>query len=116
MEEWLANLELSEYTQLFHREGYKSADDIVNLKDLDLAQLKSMGITKKGESVCRTVSVRFRISYDTLFLAHLQRLKVALDSLALPSQSKLTLYFKQERVKVGVFYTIIFWAHEKLHN
>lgn len=44
----MTDLELSEYTELLHQEGYKEKEDIVNLKDLDEVQLKAMGITKKG--------------------------------------------------------------------
>ncbi len=39
---------MEEYTELFHREGYKNAEDIINLKELDVTQLKAMGITKRG--------------------------------------------------------------------
>jgi hypothetical protein len=47
--EWLESLELSEYTSLFHSEGYREGEeDMANLKELDIAQLKKMGITKKG--------------------------------------------------------------------
>jgi len=44
----LEQLDLSEYTQLFHSEGYKKKKDMDNLKDLDETQFKAMGITKKG--------------------------------------------------------------------
>jgi hypothetical protein len=46
--EWLVDLQLSEYTSLFHSEGYRDGEDMVNLKELDIAELKQMGITKKG--------------------------------------------------------------------
>ena len=49
MESWLHVLELSEYEELFYREGYKKAEDIINLKELDRAQLVAMGITKRGQ-------------------------------------------------------------------
>ena len=48
VEKWLEELQLSEYTELFHREGYKKAEDIVNLKELNVTQLQAMGIKKKG--------------------------------------------------------------------
>ena len=48
VEEWLKGLELSEYTELFHSEGYKKGHDMVNLKELDVKQLQKLGITKKG--------------------------------------------------------------------
>ena len=49
VKEWLEALDLSEYTEVFHKEGYKNGDDMVNLKGLDEAQLKAIGITKKGK-------------------------------------------------------------------
>ena len=44
----MEHLELSEYTECFHSEGYKEDDDMVNLKDLDIPKLKALGITKTG--------------------------------------------------------------------
>ncbi len=52
MKAWLEHLELSEYTDLFHSEGYKEGEDMVHLKELDLAQLQQIGITKKGTYAC----------------------------------------------------------------
>ncbi len=48
VQSWLRDIKLEEYTELFHREGYEYAEDIINLKELDVAQLKAMGITKRG--------------------------------------------------------------------
>jgi hypothetical protein len=48
MREWLESLELGEYTSLFHSEGYREGEDMVSLKELDIAQLKKLGIIKKG--------------------------------------------------------------------
>lgn len=52
MDSWLIDLELSEYAELFHREGYREAEDIINLKELDEQQLKDMGICKRGQYYC----------------------------------------------------------------
>ena len=48
MEAWLVGLELEEYTELFHAEGYKTEEDVENLKDLKSKELKAMGIHKRG--------------------------------------------------------------------
>lgn len=48
VKEWLTDLKLSEYTELFYREGYRGGIDIANLKKLDEDQMKGMGITKRG--------------------------------------------------------------------
>ena len=41
-------MEIPEYTELFHLEGYKNGEDIENLKDLKEADLKAIGISKRG--------------------------------------------------------------------
>ncbi len=48
MEAWLDSLELKEYAAIFHSEGYKSSEDMENLKELTIDQLKAMGIKKTG--------------------------------------------------------------------
>lgn len=48
MEVWLSRLQLSEYTELFEREGYSTAEDIENLKDLEESDLRAMGVSKRG--------------------------------------------------------------------
>ena len=48
VDEWLKFIELGEYAPLFHREGYKWQQDFANMKDLNVQQLKDMGITKRG--------------------------------------------------------------------
>ena len=48
VEAWLVGLELEEYTELFHAEGYKTEEDVENLKDLTSKELKAMGINKRG--------------------------------------------------------------------
>lgn len=45
---WLKRLQLHEYTELFEREGYSTADDIENLKDLKENDLRAMGVSKRG--------------------------------------------------------------------
>ena len=49
---WLKRLQLYEYTELFEREGYSTAEDIENLKDLGENDLKAMGISKRGMHSC----------------------------------------------------------------
>ena len=48
VEELLKRLEIPEYTELFHLEGYKTGDDIENLKDLQDEDLRALGISKRG--------------------------------------------------------------------
>ena len=48
VQEWLRSLELEEYSELFHQEGYKQQCDITNMKQLDETQLKRMGVVKRG--------------------------------------------------------------------
>ena len=48
MDDWLQQLEMEEYTDLFHAEGYRTEEDIENLKDLNAKELKKMGIHKRG--------------------------------------------------------------------
>ena len=45
---WLDTLGMGEYTELFRAEGYKTGEDVENLKDLDKKQLSRMGITRMG--------------------------------------------------------------------
>ncbi len=61
---WLKDLELSEYTELFHSEGYNTGEDVINLKDLDEEQLRAMGVTKKGAS---TINMWATCYYTNLF-------------------------------------------------
>ena len=51
VDEWLKFIELGEYAPLFHREGYKWQQDFANMKDLNVQQLKDMGITKRGSLI-----------------------------------------------------------------
>ena len=50
MNKWLKQLKLQEYEKCLHKEGYRTGDDIVNLKDLDKPQLEALGITKRGNN------------------------------------------------------------------
>ena len=45
---WLEKLGMEEYTEVFHRAGYKTEDDVENLKELNEKELKRMGIVKMG--------------------------------------------------------------------
>ena len=48
VEDWLRELEMEEYTELFHAEGYETKEDVENLKDLTSDELKAIGIRKRG--------------------------------------------------------------------
>ena len=52
MKTWLNNLKLGQYEELFGSEGYSTKDDVENLKGLELADLKSIGITRRGIATC----------------------------------------------------------------
>ena len=41
-------MEISEYTELLHLQGYKTGDDIENLKELKDEDLRALGISKRG--------------------------------------------------------------------
>ena len=45
---WLHSLELQGYQQLFEAAGYKTRDDLENLKGIRRADLQKMGIKKRG--------------------------------------------------------------------
>jgi len=47
--QWLDNLEMREYRQLFNSEGYETGDDIENLKGLTEAELVGIGVVKRGK-------------------------------------------------------------------
>lgn len=89
VEQWLERLEIPEYAKLFHLEGYKTGEDIENLKDLKEKDLRALGILKRG--ICW-------IYYDLNFMmchvahfpsAHLQRLKTGIDNLIKPTPCEL---------------------------
>lgn len=68
VEAWLASLELKEYAAIFHSEGYKSSEDMENLKELTIDQLKAMGIKKTGRKANSTwfSSTLFFLTYQCL--------------------------------------------------
>ena len=49
MREWLEYLQLEEYTEIFHQEGYKFDSDLENMKALDERQLRAIGVKKRGQ-------------------------------------------------------------------
>lgn len=49
VEAWLEELEMTEYIELFHGEGYRTSDDVENLKTLSEEDLRAMGISKRGK-------------------------------------------------------------------
>ena len=80
MSEWLKTLEMEEYTELFHRCGYKTDADVENLKRVDERELERMGIVKTGiETVGKCVE------FVILQIAHVQRLKSAIERLFHPT-------------------------------
>ena len=46
----MKSLKLEEYKELFESEGYFTDEDVENLKGLTKKDLRSMGITKRGEN------------------------------------------------------------------
>lgn len=46
----MKSLKLEEYEALFESEGYFTDEDVENLKGLTKKDLRSMGITKRGEN------------------------------------------------------------------
>ena len=48
VKDWLHELEMEEYTELFHAEGYETKEDVENLKDLTTDELEAIGIHKRG--------------------------------------------------------------------
>ena len=48
MTDWLKTLGMEEYTEVFHRAGYKTGADVENLKEIDEQELKRMRIIKMG--------------------------------------------------------------------
>ena len=47
---WLNSLELQGYQQLFEAAGYKTKDDLENLRGLKRTDLQKMGIGKRGRN------------------------------------------------------------------
>ena len=66
---WLHSLELQGYQELFEAAGYKTRDDLENLKGLKRMDLQKMGISKRG----RNKKNHSLVTSHTLPLAHLHR-------------------------------------------
>ena len=66
---WLHSLELQGYQQLFEAAGYKTRDDLENLKGLKRMHLQKMGISKRG----RNKKNHSLVTSHTLPIAHLHR-------------------------------------------
>ena len=47
---WLRSLELYGYQMLFEAAGYKTREDLENLKGIKRADLQKMGINKRGRA------------------------------------------------------------------
>ena len=52
MADFLKNLHLGEYTDMFHENGYELPADVDNLLYLTEKDLKRMGINKRGTCKC----------------------------------------------------------------
>ena len=64
---WLEKLEMSEYKELFKKEGFSGPDDVENLKNLTKKELQAMGVTKRGNcSLCR-IAGNFRAGKISFF-------------------------------------------------
>lgn len=57
MTQWLETLEMDEYTEVFHRAGYKGNIDVENLKELNDKELRKMGILKMGNNKLKQVYI-----------------------------------------------------------
>ena len=66
---WLHSLELQGYQELFEAAGYKTRDDLENLKGLKRMDLQKMGISKRG----RNKKNHSLVTSHPLPLAHLHR-------------------------------------------
>ena len=49
--EWLSTLQMEEYIDVFHSAGYKTGEDVENLKELSEKEMRKMGINKMGEFI-----------------------------------------------------------------
>lgn len=52
VDEWLKTLKMDEYIDIFHSAGYKTGEDVENLKELNKNELKKIGIHKRGMFTC----------------------------------------------------------------
>ena len=57
VDEWLKTLKMDEYIDIFHSAGYKTGEDVENLKELNKNELKKIGIHKRGRFT------RYQIQY-----------------------------------------------------
>lgn len=73
---------MEEYAELFEQEGYKWECDMENMKNLDKAQLKAMGINKRGMYIADCNGEREEIVVHVA--AHLQRLMKGIGHLSTP--------------------------------
>lgn len=46
--EWLTTLQMDEYIDMFNSAGYKTGEDVENLKELNKKELRKIGIKKRG--------------------------------------------------------------------
>lgn len=87
VDEWLERLEIPEYAEIFHKEGYRTGEDIENLKDLKEQDLRAMGVSKRGALFLCELHV---LLLCNICSAHLQRLRAGIDNLVKPTPCKLT--------------------------
>ena len=89
---WLNSLELQGYQQLFEAAGYKTRDDLENLKGLKRMDLQKMGIYKRGKrGRTRKIKAMFRGSSLLLYFAF--SLSLSLSSLSLSLSLSLSFSF-----------------------
>ena len=43
---------MDEYINIFHSAGYKTGEDVENLKELSKKELKKIGVHKRGTPIC----------------------------------------------------------------
>ena len=51
VKQWLRNIKLDQYEELFKLEGYSTEEDLENLKGLTRTDLQSIGITRRGKLI-----------------------------------------------------------------
>ena len=89
VKDWLKTLEMEEYTEVFHRAGYKTEEDIENLKEIDDKELRRMGIVKMGtQHYPFSYMIELLVCDFLCHTAHVQRLKRALESLFHPTAGR----------------------------
>lgn len=87
---------MDEYTEVFHSVGYRTAEDVENLKELSEKEMRRMGIHKTRKYNFTTNHLVFCCIIIFISpIAHMRRLKQALDCLYFPTEgttNKLKLY------------------------